>query len=75
MISNKMPTKKINRIPDNLFLHYTDESNVESILKNGLVPAIGKNSIVIEKSKKIFFSIGAYGALDIMDRWFRWLNM
>lgn len=33
MISNKMPTKKINRIPDNLFLHYTDESNVESILK------------------------------------------
>lgn len=67
--------KKLLKIDGNLFLHYTDKSNIDSIFKNGLIPAIGKNSIVIEKSKKIFFSIGVYGALDIMDRWFRWLNM
>ena len=74
-IEDKNKITKINRISDSLFLHYTEESNVESIFKNGLVPAIGPNSLVIEKSKKVFFSIGIYGALDIMDRWFRWLNM
>ncbi len=52
---------------DNVFLHYTNIQNLNSIIDNGLVPKIGINAKVIEKSKKIFFSIGDKGALVIMD--------
>lgn len=58
---------------DKVFLHYTNIHNLNSIMVKGLVPKIGMNSKVIEKSKKIFFSIGDKGVLVIMDSWLKWL--
>lgn len=58
---------------DNIFLHYTNANNLNSIIEKGLIPKIGINSKVIEKSKKIFFSVGDKGALVIMDSWLKWL--
>ena len=55
------------------FYHYTNIKNLDSIKKNGLIPKIGINSKVIEKSKKIFFSYGEEGTLVIMDSWIKWL--
>jgi len=57
----------------NIFLHYTNFKNLDSIIKNGLIPQVGKNAKVIVKQKKIFFSIGEKGALAIMDSWINWL--
>ena len=59
---------------DKLFIHYTDIDNLEDILANGLEPRIGENSAVVEKSKKVFFTVGGEGALMIMDVWLRWLR-
>lgn len=58
---------------NNVFLHYTNIQNLNSIMEKGLIPKIGINAKVIEKSKKIFFSIGDKGALVIMDSWIKWL--
>ncbi|MBQ8042845.1 MAG: hypothetical protein IJ272_01675 [Clostridia bacterium] len=58
---------------DNVFLHYTNNKNLESIFNNGLIPKIGENSKIIEKTKKIFFSVGVEGAIVIMDSWLKWL--
>ncbi|MBE6157097.1 MAG: hypothetical protein E7161_05115 [Firmicutes bacterium] len=58
---------------NNVFLHYTNINNLTSIAQKGLVPKIGKNSKVLEKTKKIFFSVGDKGALVIMDSWLKWL--
>ena len=55
------------------FYHYTNIRNLSSILEKGLIPKIGVNSKVIEKSKKVFFSFGDEGILVIMDSWIRWL--
>lgn len=55
------------------FYHYTSIKNLDSILKNGLIPKKGINAKVIEKSKKIFFSYGERGTLVIMDSWIKWL--
>ena len=66
--------KDIREIDRNkMFLHYTSLDNLSSIAKKGLEPNIGINAKVIEKTKKIFFSIGDKGALVIMDSWIKWL--
>ena len=70
---NNFKTIDIKDLDDNTFLHYTNINNLESISKNGLQPKIGKNAKVIEKTKKIFFSIGEKGVLVIMDTWLKWL--
>ena len=58
---------------DKVYLHYTNKNNLVSIYKNGLQPKIGKNAKVIEKTKKVFFSVGDKGALVTMDTWLKWL--
>lgn len=45
-----------------IFLHYTNIDNLRGINEKG-----------IEKTKKVFFSIGDKGALIIMDAWLKWL--
>lgn len=59
---------------NNTFFHYTDKNNLNTIIKNGLEPRIGKNSLYVEKSKKVFFSQGGNGILTLMDVWLRWLT-
>ena len=56
-----------------MFLHYTSSANIMSISEKGLLPKIGKNSIIIEKTKKTFFTEGEQGALLIIDVWIKWL--
>lgn len=59
---------------NNTFFHYTNKNNLNSIIKNGLEPRIGKNSLYVEKSKKVFFSKGENGILTLVDVWLRWLT-
>ena len=59
---------------NNTFFHYTDKNNLNTIIKNGLEPRIGKNSLYVEKSKKVFFSQGGNGILTLMNVWLRWLT-
>ena len=67
--------KDISKIDmNNTFLHYTAKNNLSTIIKNGLEPRIGKNSLYVEKSKKVFFSQGEKGILTLMDVWLRWLT-
>ncbi len=63
----------IKDLPKNTYFHYTDVNNLESILTNGLQPAIGDNAVGIEKSEKIFFTIGITNSLVLMESWLRWL--
>ncbi len=63
----------VEKLNDETALHYTNIKNLESISKKGLQARIGKNSKVIEKSKRVFFSVGTKGALVIMDTWLKWL--
>lgn len=51
---NQLGFVDIDEINDDLFLHYTSIENLDSISINGLQPKIGKNSKVIEKTKKSF---------------------
>lgn len=39
---------------EKVFLHYTNKNNIDNIFKFGLEARIGKNSMFIEKSPKIF---------------------
>lgn len=55
------------------FFHYTSSSNLKEIFEKGLEPRIGKNATVIEKSKKVFFTVGEKNTLIIMDVWLMWL--
>lgn len=74
MIDN-FNSKDISQIDiDNTFFHYTNKNNLNTIIKNGLEPRIGKNSLYVEKSKKVFFAQGENGILTIMDVWLRWLT-
>jgi len=74
MKQNQTKTKDIKNIDkNNCFLHYTNKNNINSIFEHGLEPRIGKNSIAIEKSKKIFFTIGFDNTLILMDAWIKWL--
>ena len=56
------------------FFHYTNKDNLNTIIKSGLEPRIGENSLYVEKSKKVFFSQGVNGILTLMDVWLRWLT-
>lgn len=58
----------------NSFFHYTNKENLDTILKNGLEPRIGNNSIYVEKTPKVFFVKGELGIITIMDVWLRWLT-
>jgi len=58
---------------ESIFIHYTNASNLESILSNGLEPRIGINSKGIEKNKKVFFSVGDKNTLILMDAWIKWI--
>lgn len=55
------------------FLHYTNSLNVKEIFEKGLEPRIGANATVIEKTKKVFFTVGVQNTLIIMDVWLMWL--
>lgn len=63
----------IRDLPKNAYFHYTDVHNLDSILKEGLKPAIGDNAAGIEKSEKIFFTFGITNSLVLMESWLRWL--
>ena len=56
-----------------VFLHYTNKNNLDSIFKDGLIPTIGNNSKNIELNKKIFFTKGFDNTLILMDSWIKWL--
>lgn len=56
------------------FFHYTNKSNLDSIIKNGLEPRIGENSLYVEKTLKVFFAEGEKGIITIMDVWLKWLT-
>ena len=55
------------------YFHYTSIDNLESISNYGLLPKLGDNSIGVEKSEKIFFTIGQKGTLVLMDSWIKWI--
>lgn len=59
---------------EHTFFHYTNVENLESIFLTGLEPRIGKNSLYVEKTAKIFFVQGEKGILTIIDVWLRWLT-
>ena len=48
----------------NVYFHFTKTENLKRIFEAGLIPKIGKNAEMIEKSEKVFFSIGADGVLN-----------
>lgn len=74
-MTNKFESRDISQIDiNNTFFHYTNKNNLNNIIKNGLEPRIGANSLYVEKSKKVFFSQGENGILTIMDVWLRWLT-
>ncbi len=54
---------------DTTFFHFTKESNLKNITKNGLLPFIGKHSKYIEKSRKVFFLEGLDNLLILFDCW------
>ncbi len=56
------------------FFHYTNKQNLNTIIKNGLEPRIGENSLHIEKTPKVFFVEGEKGIITIMDVWLKWLT-
>lgn len=56
-----------------VLFHFTKSSNLEAISSLGLLPMIGKNSMGIENTKKVFFSKGYKGFLEICDVWINWL--
>ena len=72
---NDFKIKDISQIEiDNTFFHYTAKENLNNIIKNGLEPRIGKNSLYVERSKKVFFAKGEKGVLTLIDVWLKWLN-
>lgn len=74
-MKNNFLSKDISEIDlKHSFFHYTDKHNVNSIFKNGLEPRIGKNSLYVEKTPKVFFVEGELGIITIMDVWLRWLT-
>lgn len=56
------------------FFHYTSKQNLDTIIKNGLEPRIGENSLYVEKTPKVFFAKGEKGIITIMDVWLKWLT-
>lgn len=71
---NKLQVKSIEDVDLHFsFFHYTSLENIPSIEESGLLPRIGDNAIGIEKTRKIFFTIGERGIFSIFDSWIRWL--
>lgn len=56
------------------FFHYTNKQNLDTIIKKGLEPRIGENSLYVEKTPKVFFVEGEKGIITIMDVWLKWLT-
>ncbi len=56
------------------FFHYTNKQNLDTILKIGLEPRIGENSLYVEKTPKVFFAEGEKGIITIIDVWLKWLT-
>ncbi len=55
-MTNNFNIKDISQINMNkTFFHYTNKNNLNTIIKNGLEPRIGKNFLYVEKSKEVFF--------------------
>ncbi|MBP3635624.1 MAG: hypothetical protein J6J17_04155 [Bacilli bacterium] len=74
-MSNDIIVKDISQIDlKHSFFHYTSKQNLDTILKNGLEPRIGENSLYVEKTPKVFFVEGEKGIITIMDVWLRWLT-
>ena len=64
-MTNNINIKDISQINMNkTFFHYINKSNLNTIIKNGLEPRIGENSLYVEQSKKVFFSQGVNGVLE-----------
>lgn len=56
-MTNNFNIKDISKINMNEpFFHYPNKDNLNTIIKSGLEPRIGENSLYVEKSKKVFFS-------------------
>lgn len=74
-MGNNIITKDITEIDlKHTFFHYTCKHNLSTILKNGLEPRIGENSLYVERTSKVFFVEGEKGIITIMDVWLRWLT-
>ena len=70
-----MNTKDITQIDvKHAFFHYTNKHNLDTILKIGLEPRIGENSLYVEKTPKVFFSQGEKGMITTIDVWLKWLT-
>lgn len=68
---NSIDITKVNK--DISYLHYTNVNNLSNIFEFGLEPRIGINSIGLEKSPKVFFTIGFDNMLVLMDAWIKWI--
>lgn len=55
------------------YFHYTNNSNIKGIDRDGLIPKIGNSATGIELTEKVFFAIGVKGVFAIFDSWLRWL--
>lgn len=57
---------------ENSFFHFSPASAFESVIENGLKADIGPNAKNAERTKKVFFSKGELGLLQMMDVWIKW---
>lgn len=74
-MDNKYISLDISQINlEHSYFHYTDKKNLSNIFEKGLEPRIGKNSLYVEKTPKVFFVEGEKGIIDIMDVWLKWLT-
>ena len=74
-MKNNIISRDISQIDlSQTFFHYTNMKNLKTILKNGLEPRIGENSLYVEKTPKVFFVEGEKGIITIMDVWLKWLT-
>lgn len=51
------------------YFHFTKESNINSIKKNGLLPKISFHAQSLEDTKKVFFVEGLDNLLILFDCW------
>lgn len=66
-------TVEIEKLEKNVFLHYTNKSNLDNIMKKGLEPRIGDNAYGFESHEKVFFTVGITNSLILMESWLKWL--
>lgn len=58
---------------ENAYFHFTNTYNLQTVSKTGLEATIGVNSNGVEDTKKVFFSKGKRGLLQIADVWIKWM--